>query len=584
MREHLLLISLGPVQDFIAQAKRTRDLWMGSHLISEISKAAAKDLAQKGANLIFPALKQGDPRLEPSNNPFDKDAKPVFNVANKLVAIVSGHPQTFAASAQDAANKRLVDWGLLVWDQQLPLVDPDPKNRDAAQEQLSTFLEFLAVWAPVESKSYADIRKELEAELQARKSLRPFTPWSHQRGGIYKSSLDGARESVLKDPKERTHTKFTRYRIGNQEQLDAIGLLKRAGGEPGQFVPVPTIGLMRWIEAASTHASTPMKELEELCHQCKFQEVDDRLKWVERFPYDGQLFLEDRLQPYCKEYGVDANKQKALSRTLNKIRKELSEPHPFIACLVADGDNMGKLINEYAEEGYQKHQELSEKLAAFAQQARTIVEENNGNLVYAGGDDVLALINVQDALPCAFKLQHQFKQQIGRSLSVGLGIGGVIESLGDLFEFGRTAEHEAKQKRNALALLVQKRGGSQRVWCSLWDDNPHQRLQDDIGLLKRRCLSAKKIYQLGDMLRKMPKPSEKASEDWISLLRQETQRILSRNEQGGDALKDKQLFPNLEIDNYQDQYLHIQGWIERLEIALFLAGAEPSLKTPKAAL
>ena len=48
---HLLLVSLGPVQDFIAQARRSRDLWFGSHLLSELSRAAAKSLAEDKKNI-----------------------------------------------------------------------------------------------------------------------------------------------------------------------------------------------------------------------------------------------------------------------------------------------------------------------------------------------------------------------------------------------------------------------------------------------------------------------------------------------------------------------------------------------------
>ena len=39
MTGHLLAIALGPVQEFISAARRTRDLWFGSYLLSEISKA-----------------------------------------------------------------------------------------------------------------------------------------------------------------------------------------------------------------------------------------------------------------------------------------------------------------------------------------------------------------------------------------------------------------------------------------------------------------------------------------------------------------------------------------------------------------
>lgn len=55
MTSHLLALTVGPVQDFIAAARRTRDLWFRSHLLSEISKAAAKSLRDQGGKLIFPA-------------------------------------------------------------------------------------------------------------------------------------------------------------------------------------------------------------------------------------------------------------------------------------------------------------------------------------------------------------------------------------------------------------------------------------------------------------------------------------------------------------------------------------------------
>ena len=62
MTAHLLLVTLGPVQDFIAQARRTRDLWYGSHMLSELGRAAARALVGGDAQLIFPALAKKRPR------------------------------------------------------------------------------------------------------------------------------------------------------------------------------------------------------------------------------------------------------------------------------------------------------------------------------------------------------------------------------------------------------------------------------------------------------------------------------------------------------------------------------------------
>ncbi len=54
MNGYLLVVALGPVQDFIRAARRTRDLWFGSYMLSELSKAAAREIDVNGGKLIFP--------------------------------------------------------------------------------------------------------------------------------------------------------------------------------------------------------------------------------------------------------------------------------------------------------------------------------------------------------------------------------------------------------------------------------------------------------------------------------------------------------------------------------------------------
>ncbi|MGB2771816.1 MAG: type III-B CRISPR-associated protein Cas10/Cmr2, partial [Anaerolineae bacterium] len=42
---YLFQCAIGPVQDFIATARKSRDLWYGSWMLSELAKAAAKAIA-----------------------------------------------------------------------------------------------------------------------------------------------------------------------------------------------------------------------------------------------------------------------------------------------------------------------------------------------------------------------------------------------------------------------------------------------------------------------------------------------------------------------------------------------------------
>lgn len=88
---HLLAVSVGPVQEFIAAARRTRDLWFGSRLLSEISRAVAKAIEGQGGRLIFPA------------------SSGVDNVANVILAeLDDADPRDVAAKGKAAAQTR---WG-----------------------------------------------------------------------------------------------------------------------------------------------------------------------------------------------------------------------------------------------------------------------------------------------------------------------------------------------------------------------------------------------------------------------------------------------------------------------------------------
>ena len=87
---HLLAIAVGPVQDFIAAARRTRDLWFGSDLLSEISRAVAKAVEDQRGRLIFPA----DLKAE--------------NVANVILAeLGTGDPKVIVAVCQASSTGSL---------------------------------------------------------------------------------------------------------------------------------------------------------------------------------------------------------------------------------------------------------------------------------------------------------------------------------------------------------------------------------------------------------------------------------------------------------------------------------------------
>lgn len=155
----------------------------------------------------------------------------------------------------------------------------------------------------------------------------------------------------------------------------------------------------------------------------------------------------------------------------------LGRPEPYYVLLHADGDRMGEAIDHQSQRGLQAHRNLSNKLALnFAARVQGIVEQHKGCLVYAGGDDVLALLPLHTALRCAKALAQAFQDAMrgfGKAqdptLSVGLAIVHHLEPLQDALELVRRVEKFAKEgppntppdkKRNALAVAYSPRSGS----------------------------------------------------------------------------------------------------------------------------
>ncbi|MBP7569102.1 MAG: type III-B CRISPR-associated protein Cas10/Cmr2 [Acidobacteria bacterium] len=572
MTAHLLLITLGPVQDFIAQARRTRDLWYGSHLLSELSRAAARALADGGAELIFPCLA-----------PLRADGTPPQNVANKILAEVpSGFdPQKLARAARAAVTRYWrEDLAAPVKEKCADLLAP---GIDAVwAEQVDTFLEFAASWAPV--GDYAQTRRQIEEAIAGRKMLRDFNPWTHGRGCVPKSSLDGARETVLLPPKERQAALTRKYRIGDGEQLDAIGLVKRAGGEPVQFVPVINVALASWVDLVSRVAPSELDALRAACRKAGVSRVARKdLPCAAPFPFDASVLLASRWRSVFDEQGLDGNAESWGRQHVQPILAKVSEPYPYVACLVADGDHMGRAIDRLGSA--RGHRTFSQALARFASDARTVVEQNHrGSLVYAGGDDVLAFLPLPEALSCAEDLCKNFAKAMASAcesipagqrptLSVGLGVGHVMESMGDLLALGRQAEREAKRDRNALAVLVDKRSGGTRSWRAPWSDDPVRCLHEATALLQDR-LPSRKVYEIASTLARLPKPGEEEGGGWARVLALEVGRSLARVE--GGAVRPESAGLALDAGaGYAALYARVRAWVARLLIARTFAQATP---------
>ncbi|MGA8029604.1 MAG: type III-B CRISPR-associated protein Cas10/Cmr2 [Bryobacteraceae bacterium] len=480
MTAHLLALSIGPVQEFIAAARRTRDLWFGSYLLSEISKAAAKAVQESGAKLIFPAP------LNPSQLNRDSD----LNVANVIVAELHAvEPRPVAKTAEHAAEKRWRSFADEVYDK-----FPTVIRKNIWDEQVEDVIEFYAAWQVFSPETYERDRAALMRLLAARKSCRDFQP-AKGYPGIPKSSLDGARESVLDRSQKWPPDIVRRVRVNEGEQLDSVGMVKRAWTPTGGPVAYPSVARVAadpWLRSVDPSRLSPLIEACDKLGRDIVHRIDtSRNPHYTSFPFDGTVVYPSRYRELQEETNATESDLQVLLDALTPLTRKYGDPSPYLCMLSADGDGMGKAISTL--ESSDRHRTFSRALSAFADQAHHIVNTHKGVLVYAGGDDVLAFLPVDQCVRCARALRDQFTSTLAAwsqektplSLSVGLAIGHFMEPLEDLLRYGREAEKHAKRPRpenkgqaekDGLAVHVIKRGGEPVAMRANWITDPDQHL------------------------------------------------------------------------------------------------------------
>jgi len=620
MVKQLLLMSVGPVQDFIATARTCQDLWFGSRLLSDLSETVARCAESETGSpaLIFPA-----------DLTHERPA-----VANKvLIEVDEGSAESVAQACEEALGERFAEIG----ERTLSKVRREHLLEDVARSQLIGLREF--DWTAVEiSGSYEDARLAAESWLAATKNARPWSqpawPTATSGGeGIPKCSICGARESVLReDAFDLAADELWRgYRAGEGERLCGVDLVKRWGVDPS--VGDALFGDRRPVFHSTSHvASAPLLariddsapaavgrylgELEVLgldidllrirVPGASHVELGDPLRGDRslRVPLaaaldaparrgiDGRIFYEGQLRamlreerteiaPPFEEGDVEKARQ-ALAAVLGEL--EVTEPFPYYAFLLADGDKMGQAIETMGEAD--RHRALSARLEVFSRTTRDIFAGHQGSLIYAGGDDVLGLVPVHTALQCATELKDRFETELAPvfeageerpTLSVGLAFVHHLEPMTRARALARRAEDLAKRgpdgtparaQRNALGIVYSPRSGGEISWRSQWGEG--DRLCRGLWAWARRYLDGSlphgAPFELENALAPLRLGDSSETDD--AVVRGLARRVLGRRRDAGDAPIDTTAF-----EDRIDDLAAIQSLISELLVARLMARA-----------
>lgn len=505
-RPALLAFSLGPVQSFISAARTVRDLWAGSYLLSWLTFQGLRPAVENCGRdaVVFPAL-DGNPLwnwYSASDRRF-QDGLLAPCLPNHFLLKVPEEEQARALAGKCEQACR-AEWQRLsdaVWrhvSSQAHLLSLETRDQELWQQQIESFFEIRTVVLPCSQGNWATHWSQLGQLRDAARSVRHVPPYDLNYSatdevpakcmllGTYEHVGPGNREAAGEFwEKACREWEYRGTRTRNRERLCAISLVKRFAW-PVFFVDHeyrcdPT--MLRFSDTATVAARLWLKKVGIDCEEERKQHgvwSGQWLHWQHQEPDadDGEKSVPPSLWDRIRA-----------KRTL----PDSGEPPTYYAILMMDGDRMGEKLRQQG--AAENHRRISSTLANFALRlAPEIVTSHQGELIYAGGDDVLALLSTPKALACAADLARKFAANWKNAgikpeeatVSAGIAVVHFKEDLRFALDMARHAEKQAKSKgRNALALTICRRSGEHTTAVCPWSCVPELEKLIDLYLSEK---------------------------------------------------------------------------------------------------
>lgn len=637
------VFSIGPVQPFIGKARKLRDHWVGSVILSYLSFCGLRHIIEELGpdHIVYPSLHDQELVEQWLSDSYHlgrfladeqkKERSGIASFPNKFVFICAEeHLAGLFDGIREAVRKQWHQLGEAVHEK----VSGWTKGGDSLYRlffhQTDDYWQFSHAGCRLSQLEGGAALTRLLHPKQVEREYQVIKTFSekYRRPGIDAARLYGASHTLLQSlhaaskarPQElkQSHDGAKCPLCGEHEILHDYS---QAGRDSAKEYSRAVANFWRELrEKANSSAEnySQVGKTERLCAVCTMKRflplvakkngrIDPALKKVlsahQKFPSTTELAsatylqqleraniitrddpeyrtLIDRLHDSEVEVGLDDDEQNTFSRKIQQQAKAqgivYGDRDKYYALLLMDGDNMGSLINgetidarwrdvlhpelleKFTQDSFQPtsalrsvwsdtrlqnpalHARISSALNSFARfSVAPVIRQSGGQLIYAGGDDVCAVLPVDTALHAAQSLQQSYRatfvdydDQGAREVSAGgkvqrlgmhLGRGpGISISAALLFAHHKVPLREVIQDghsvlekvaknragRNALALRLKKRSGGDRdIWFQ-WDQvNPFNQngtfLVEDFHTICREAgadtLSASLLYRLADL-------------------------------------------------------------------------------------
>lgn len=614
----ILDIFIGPVQGFVAQSRRTRDLWGSSYLLAFLAAHAMYGAQRAGGEIVRPQV-AGDPLFRWVCGDRDGAAPAIGTLPNRFKVKVSGEAHVVADSSVAALRSAWHRVCEAVWKEFLAPVEAFGVNtRRIWDRQVHAFWEVM--WTAGNSGDHGLLARR----KHCRSHRLPDEPGDkctiihdlQELSGHVRATGTAARKAQ-DEFWHRVRSRMGPLDLRKDERLSAIAFVKRMFPKVAQealgwqldtahWPSTVYVGAVPWIRRVAQRARQEADAYADAVSKCtdgvlaerspKFQGLGSAgaFAHLDANFFHAAYVADERL---CPLTATTSDIRQNLVRLLEDLCEKVGPPPTFYGLLLADGDRLGTLVDSLGGDL------VGKALANFTSCVQGTVKAYDGVTIYAGGDDLLAVTPVARALACADAIAESYVrafQKLGPlhdanpSLSAALVLAHVRMPLSTVLgEARRLLEKVAKEGngRGSLAVGIYKRGGLHSQWVSAWTrDGKTTRAVDRVLTLTAQLratgsepgLSSGLIYRIREALALLCGQDRWAPGSWDALpndidvrafLRAEVERIME--DKGGiqtltDLLAD--LITNVRGPDYHHSNRREVG-TDALLLARFLADA-----------
>ena len=519
MSNHLMIFTIGPVQSFIAQARKTQDLWAGSYLLSYLINHSMKQLLKIGIpkeDIIFPDV----------DSPLQDE---IATLPNRVLFFTT-EPESTAAKLTEFVNEKFLGICDFAFERlKKKLKEKVEKEFNGADfvnlvpRQTKGFIKDYWVAVPfADGADYAQKYESVESLLRSRKNIKDFDP--SEENGI-KCPVCGEREALYLEGqnKKQQVLKFWKEisnqipKINSNETLCSVCLGKRffpdylRQAQADKPEDLGTVNFPSTAEVASSgfkHSLIVNKKYSDMekifFHLFEATGQKGKLLPKNRSEYkksrdpaqviDGHwLYLENYTKREFKallDDDIRIGKFLAAGKELNEFFKanKLPKISKYYAVFFIDGDSMRDKISRIKSKN--QHREFTKAMSEFSTEdvGRIVETEHLGKVIYAGGDDVAALVNINDLLPVLDKLRTCFLEKMRKkiefipdsfTMSAGAAVAHYKAPFSLVLNYARLMEQEAKQFDDGKGHLKNALG-------IYHGDNPQRHQPAECGVLGTR--------------------------------------------------------------------------------------------------